>query len=284
MNGLFIIDKPGGMTSHDVVSAIRKKFSAKAGHLGTLDPMATGVLPVCVGKATRMGQFLSNSPKAYTGTIRFGFSTNTYDREGTPASEERPLNSPENEIKAAMGSLTGTLEQIPPSFSAKKIGGVPSYKLARKGRPVEIAPARVEVYEFEMTGLEPPAMTFRVVCSPGTYVRSLAHDLGQRLGCGGHLASLRRTRSGEFRLEQAVPLDRISASDLVPMEALLESWPRIEVSGGDENKVMHGNQIPGNAGEGFARIFNKQGEFIAVAAIENGWVLPRVVLTSINSE
>jgi tRNA pseudouridine55 synthase len=284
MNGIFIIDKPEGMTSHDVVQAIRKKFSTKAGHLGTLDPMATGVLPVCVGKATRMGQFLSSSPKAYTGTIRFGFATNTYDREGTRITEERPLQSSEAEIKDAMRSLTGAFDQVPPPYSAKKIGGVSSHKLARSGRAIAMAPSTVEVQEFELTSLDPPVAGFRVVCSPGTYVRGLAHDLGKRLGCGAHLDSLRRVQSGEYVIDQAVSLNVISESDLIPMESLLGSWPRIEVSGGDEEKIAHGNQIPGNVAPGLARIFNKQGEFIAVAAVENGWVLPRLVLTSINSD
>jgi tRNA pseudouridine55 synthase len=284
MNGLFIIDKPAGITSHDAVQAMRKKFNTKAGHLGTLDPMATGVLPICVGKATRMGQFFSHSPKIYTGTIRFGFATDTYDREGTPTTDQRLLISSRTDVEAAMRSLTGTLDQVPPPYSAKKIGGVPSHKLARKGGAIEMAAARVEVLEFALTKLEPPLMLFRVVCSPGTYVRSLAHDLGQRLGCGAHLDSLRRTRSGDFVIEEAVPLDRISLSDIIPMESLLSSWPRIEVSGGDEDRVVHGNQIPVSASPGFARIFNKKGEFIAVAAVENGWVLPRLVLTSINSD
>jgi len=153
MNGIFIIDKPGGMTSHDVVNHIRAKFGiSRVGHLGTLDPMATGVLPVCLGKATRMGQFIPNSPKEYTGEIRFGFSTNTFDREGSPASEVRPLQSSRVEIEEAMRSLTGRLNQMPPAFSAKKIGGVASYKLARRNRPVEMAPVSVEVQQF--TALE----------------------------------------------------------------------------------------------------------------------------------
>jgi len=286
MNGILVIDKPEGMTSHDVVLAIRKKFHVeKAGHLGTLDPMATGVLPVCVGKATRVAQYVPNSPKEYTGEIRFGFWTNTYDREGSPGSEEKPLASEAGagEIREAMQSLTGVLDQAPPPFSAKKIGGVPSYKLARKNRTVEIAPSRVEVQQFELLGFEPPFARFRVVCSPGTYVRSLAHDLGQKLGCGAHLSALRRTRSGEFRVEEAVPLDRAAASNLISMDRLLTSWPRIDVSETDEVKVVHGNQIRGDCAGDFARIFNKKGEFIAVASVESGWVRPRLVLTSINS-
>ena len=204
MDGIFIIDKPAGMTSHDVVNAIRARLSvAKAGHLGTLDPMATGVLPVSVGKATRFGRFITNSPKEYIGEIRFGFSTNTYDREGTPTSEERVLLSSAKDVEGVIRSLTGKLSQIPPPFSAKKIGGVPSYKLARKNRPVQIAPIQVEVYEFEMLRFEPPVITVRVVCSPGTYVRSLAHDLGPVL-------SRLRHEVGEHQR----PLDRLAADSL----------------------------------------------------------------------
>lgn len=284
MNGIFVIDKPEGMTSHDVVISLRAKFSiSKVGHLGTLDPMATGVLPVCAGKATRIGQYIPSSPKEYLGEMRFGFSTNTYDREGIPASEPRPLKSSAREIEDAIGALTGKISQVPPPFSAKKIGGVASYKLARKGRMIEASPVPVEVHKFEITGLDLPLMQFRVVCSAGTYIRSLAYDLGEKLGCGAHLTALRRTMSGEFLIEQAVPLGQVSSSDLIPMEMLLASWPLIEVSDLDQEKVLHGNQIPGD-GAALARIFNKKGEFIAVAAVENGWVRPRLVLTSLNSD
>jgi len=281
MDGVLIIDKPQGITSHDVVLAIRKKLGvSKVGHLGTLDPMATGVLPVAVGKATRIAQFIPNAPKEYEGEIRFGFATNTYDRGGTPTTSERPV---EGNIEQAMKALTGTLDQIPPPFSAKKIGGAPAYKLARKNRAVTMAATRVEVREFAMVAFDPPLMRFSVVCSPGTYIRSLAHDLGQRLGCGAHLTALRRTRSGEFRIAEAVPLNRVSRSDLITLDRLLESMPRIEVSDNDEIKVRHGNQIRAAEEATFARIFNKQGEFLAVAAVENGWARPRVVLTSITS-
>jgi len=282
MNGILIIDKPEGMTSHDVVQAIRKKFrTSKVGHLGTLDPMATGVLPVSVGKATRIAQFVPSFPKEYEGEIRFGFATDTYDREGIPTSEERPL---EGSVEAAMRTLTGDLNQVPPSYSAKKIGGVPSHKLARRNEAVEIAPSRVEVRMFEMLSLTPPLMTFRVVCSPGTYVRSLAHDLGQILGCGAHLTVLRRTRSGDFRLEDAVKLDNASPENLIPMERVLEFMPGMEVSGTDETKVRHGNPILSDAADQLVRIFNKQGQFIAVGSVENGWVSPRLVLTSTTSD
>src|SRR5262245_341864 len=161
MNGILIVDKPSGMTSHDVVQAFRKKFNtSKVGHLGTLDPMATGVLPVAFGKATRISQFLPNSPKEYEGEIRFGFSPTTYDREGTPTSDERPL---EGNTQEAMRSLTGILDQMPPPFSAKKIGGIPAYKFARKNRVVPLSSARVEVQAFEAIEVSAPFMKFRVV-------------------------------------------------------------------------------------------------------------------------
>jgi tRNA pseudouridine55 synthase len=271
------------MTSHDVVQAIRKKFdTSKVGHLGTLDPMATGVLPLSVGKATRIARFVSGSPKEYEGEIRFGFATNTYDREGTPITEERLL---EGNVEEAIRSLTGFLDQVPPPFSAKKVGGIASHKLARINQAVELAPSRVEIHQFEILSLTPPLATFRVVCSPGTYVRSLAHDLGQKLGCGAHLTALRRTRSGEFRIEDAVPLSRATEADLIPMERLLPLVPEIEVSGLDETKVLHGNPIDARAiTTPLARIFNKKGEFIAVATVENGLAHPKLVLTSVTSD
>jgi len=280
MHGILIIDKPERKTSHDIVNAIRKKFgTSKVGHFGTLDPMATGVLPVAIGKATRLAQFITNSPKIYEGEIRLGFSTNTYDREGAPTGEEKPVERDIGDIEAAVRSLTGTIDQTPPPFSAKKIGSVPSYKFARKNRPVELSPVKVQIEQFEIIALNPPLLSFRVVCSPGTYIRSLAHDLGQRLGCGAHLTRLRRTRSGDFDIGHAISLDICSAVHLTPLESLLHSLPLIEVSGEDETKVLHGNQISGTGTVPFARIFNKQGQFLAIASVENGWVRPRLVLT-----
>jgi len=282
MDGMFNIDKPEGMTSHDVVQTVRKKLNtSKVGHLGTLDPMATGVLPVSVGKATRLAQFVSSSPKEYEGELRFGFATNTYDREGVPTTEERPF---QGNLDEAVRSLTGTIEQVPPPFSAKKIGGIPAYKLARRNRFVEMSASRVEIETFEILSLQPPLLRFRVVCSPGTYIRSLAHDLGQRMGCGAHLTALRRTRSGDFQIRDAITLDKVSAGTLIPIDRVLEALPRIEVSETEETKVVHGNYFRAEGDAQLARIFNKKGQFLAVASIENGWVRPRVVLTSINSE
>src|SRR4030095_3782796 len=191
VHGLLIIDKPAGVTPHDVVQRVRKLLkTSRVGHLGTLDPMATGVLPLCIGKATRIGRFFSASPKEYVGEIRFGFATTTYDREGEPVTAEQPLRHTQEEIAAAMRVLTGAYEQKPPLISAKKMGGIPSYKRARRGLSLELDPVPVHVMTFDITAFAPPRLCFRVLCSPGTYVRSLAHDLGLGLGCGAHLASL----------------------------------------------------------------------------------------------
>ena len=284
MNGTLIIDKPGGMTSHDVVKHMRRVLNtSRIGHLGTLDPMATGVLPLCIGKATRVGQFFATTPKEYTGEIRFGFATTTYDREGTPVDPEKPFLNTREELLSAMRQLTGSLDQTPPAYSAKRIGGVRSHDSARRGEIVENAPVRVEVSVFDLVEFTPPSIQFRVVCGGGTYIRSLAHDLGKHLGCGAHLTSLRRLHSGDFGIEKAVPLERAGISDITPLDELFPLWPAIVVSGLEELRVRKGNPIPAEDGAGFVRILNKQGEFLAVAAVESGWARPRVVLTSTTS-
>ena len=285
MNGVLIIDKPSGVTSHDIVQRMRKLLKTrKVGHLGTLDPMATGVLPLCIGKATRIGRFFQASPKEYIGKIRFGFATSTYDREGAAEGPERPLTQSRQEVEEAMQQFVGKLMQKPPLISAKKIGGEPSYKLARRGMAIESPAVPVEVMSFEATAFDPPVLSFHVVCSPGTYVRSLANDLGQTVGCGAHLISLRRVRSGVFSEEQAVPAERVAPEDLIPMEHLLLEFPALVVEGETaEDRVRHGNPIRLTEPErlaGFARILNKNGEFLAVASLESGWARPMVVLTS----
>jgi tRNA pseudouridine55 synthase len=282
MDGILIIDKPGGVTSHDVVQRARKLLkTSRVGHLGTLDPMATGVLLLCIGKATRVGRFLTTSPKEYIGEIRFGFATTTYDREGEPTGPEQPLTLGRDEVEAAMRGLTGSFDQKPPRISAKKMGGVPSYKLARRGFDLEPIAVPVEVSIFEVTRFAPPLVGFRVICSSGTYVRSLAHDMGQRLGCGAHLDSLRRVRSGDFSIDDAVLVNDSLRDEIMPLDALMPDLPRIEIEGElAEDRVRHGNPIQTELSSGLARIFNKKGEFLAVAGIENGWAHPRVVLTS----
>jgi len=203
LNGVIVVDKPAGWTSHDVVAKARRILGERSiGHLGTLDPMATGVLPLVVGRMTRLCQFYSSSEKAYQGTIRLGVATDTYDGDGDPVGPAQDVNVTLEEIRAVVSGFVGFIQQTPPSFSAKKIKGVPAYKLARKKQEVELKPVEVEVKEFTVLGLNGDLVDFRCRVSSGTYVRSLAHELGQKLGIGAHLASLRRTAVAEFAIEE----------------------------------------------------------------------------------
>jgi len=204
------------MTSHDVVYRLRKITGERSiGHLGTLDPMATGVLPLLMGKYTRLAQYFSAAEKSYSGSIRFGFATDTYDAEGDPAGPDRwPEVSAAvtlDRVRAAATRFHGEMEQMPPQFSAKKIAGQPAYKLARQGKPVELKPARILIQAFEIVALEGPEASFTISVSSGGYVRSVAHELGQDLGCGAHLSRLRRTQAGAFTLDDAHTLEELEA-------------------------------------------------------------------------
>ena len=223
MNGLLVIDKPGGITSHDVVGRLRKITGERSiGHLGTLDPMATGILPLLMGKFTRLAQYFSASEKSYTGSIRFGFATDTYDADGEPAGV--PIHPSLNlkQIRDAAVRFQGEMEQMPPPFSAKKIGGTPAYKLARAGKPVELKAAKVVIHSFEITALAGEEASFAMRISAGGYVRSVAHEIGQDLGCGAHLSSLRRTQAGSFTLDEAHPLEALEplAGEVDRLESL----------------------------------------------------------------
>ena len=210
MNGVLIIDKPPGLTSHDVVGRARRILGERSiGHLGTLDPMATGVLPLVVGNFTRLAQFYLHSEKCYAGTIRFGFSTDTYDAEGDPTSAPQDISLDKHKLELVAANFRGIIEQIPPPFSAKKIKGVPAYKLARKHQEVILNPVQVEIKELEILSLEKDRVHFRAQVASGTYMRSVAHDMGQLLGCGAHLEVLRRTAVSEFRLDEACKLEEL---------------------------------------------------------------------------
>ncbi len=223
MNGLLVIDKPSGITSHDVVDRLRRITGERSiGHLGTLDPLATGVLPLLLGKFTRLAQYFSTAEKSYTGAICFGFATDTWDAEGQPAAPDRwPEFSGSitlDGIRSVATRYHGELEQMPPPYSAKKIEGKPAYKLARAGKPVELKPAKVNVAAFEVTALEGREASFAISISAGGYVRSVAHELGQALGCGAHLTQLRRTHAGAFTLDDAHSLE-----ELQPLTGNLEA-------------------------------------------------------------
>jgi len=212
MNGVLIIDKPAGMTSHDVVNRVRRLLKQRSvGHLGTLDPMATGVLPLVIGNFTRLAQFYVNSEKTYEGTVRFGFCTDTYDAEGEPNSEPKEVNLRPEDLEPALERFRGVIQQTPPPFSAKKIKGIPAYKLARKQKQVKLAPVQVEIKELEVLGVDIDRMRFRARVASGTYMRSVAHDLGQVMGCGAHLESLRRTAVAEFTENDAHSLEELAA-------------------------------------------------------------------------
>ncbi len=210
MNGVLIIDKPAGLTSHDVVNRARRILNERSiGHLGTLDPMATGVLPLVIGNFTRLAQFYLASEKVYEGTVRYGFSTDTYDAEGEATSQPTEVALSPEQVEAVAAKFRGVIEQVPPPFSAKKIKGVPAYKLARKQQEVILKPVQVEIKELEILSIETDRVRFRARVASGTYMRSVAHEMGKALGCGAHLESLRRTAVAEFTLADAHTLEAI---------------------------------------------------------------------------
>jgi tRNA pseudouridine55 synthase len=234
MDGVIIVDKPQGWTSHDVVGKMRRiAGTKKIGHLGTLDPMATGVLPLVLNRATRLAQFFLKNDKAYEGEIVFGWATSTYDAEGDDLGERREMDVTPAMLEPHLAAFRGTFAQTPPPVSAKKIGGVPAYKLARKDKPVELTPVTVTVSRLEVLACEGNRARVVVECGGGTYVRAIAHDLGVALGCGAHLGALRRTRAGDFGIAQARTIAELEAlreagrleEALIPSAQLLPEFP-----------------------------------------------------------
>jgi tRNA pseudouridine55 synthase len=235
MNAVLIIDKPAGLTSHDVVNRARRILHERSiGHLGTLDPMATGVLPLVTGNLTRLAQFYTASEKTYEGTIRFGFATDTYDAEGEPTSAAKEVTLSREEVEALAARFRGVIEQTPPPYSAKKIKGVPAYKLARQQKEVILQPVQVEIKEFEILAVEADRARFRARVASGTYMRSVAHDMGRELACGAHLESLRRTAVAEFTLEDAHTLEELAETARSISQAIIPgsngTSPEVHVS------------------------------------------------------
>ena len=229
MNAVLIVDKPPGLTSHDVVNRVRRILNQRSvGHLGTLDPMATGVLPIVIGNFTRLAQFYVSSEKTYEGTVRFGFCTDTYDAEGEPTTDVKTVNIDANQLESAMTKFRGVIDQEPPPFSAKKIKGVPAYKLARKQKDVHLNPVQVEIKELEVLGVDVDRMRFRARVSSGTYIRSVANDLGKALGCGAHLETLRRTAAAEFTIAEAHTLEELT--DAAGRSGVVERAPRARLA------------------------------------------------------
>ncbi len=297
LDGILVVDKPRGKTSHDVVEAVRRLVGFRQiGHLGTLDPLATGVLVLALGRATRLARFYTGRRKRYTCAVRFGFATDTYDADGEALSTDSAPALDAAQLQALADKFVGKMQQTPPSFSAKKIHGRPAHELARKNKPVKLEPVEVEVYEFRLTSVEGSVARFVVECGAGTYIRSLAHDLGKLHGAGAHLAEIVRTAVGEFTLDHAVPLAELGedakagkiASRVIRLENLLPELPRATVLPIVEKRVRHGAKFnlplaqiqPGQvtAAQGAPaqldsgewqpsrlRVFNQQGHLIAIA-------------------
>lgn len=279
LDGVLVVDKPAGPTSHDIVDRARTALGQRrVGHTGTLDPFATGVLPLCLGKATRLARFLAEGEKAYRATIRLGFATSTDDATGAPLGEPRPVTLDRAALLGALERLVGRLDQVPPAYSAKHEGGRRLYELARRGDLAPRAPVAVTVHEITVVDAAEDKVEIDVRCSPGTYIRALARDLGESLGFGGHLTALRRTRSGGFGIDQAVTLGDFdlgpSARDrVIPLDQLLMEMPAACVSAAGREAVRHGRDI-GRAAvlSGFPerplarlRIVDEQGRLLALA-------------------
>ena len=276
MNGVLIIDKAAGLTSHDVVNRVRRLLNQRAvGHLGTLDPMATGVLPLVLGNMTRLAQFYTQSEKAYEGVIRLGFATDTYDAEGEAVGTASTVQVSLEGLREAAGRFRGELEQMPPPFSAKKIHGVPAYKLARKRKEVQLKPVKVEVKELDILGLEGDRAAFRARVAAGTYLRSVAHDMGQQLGCGAHLESLRRTAVAEFEIADAHALEEVEAAiERAPVDELfvhprklLPQFPAVTATEEVAAFIRSGRSVnlPELSRAPRVKVFYGQKELIAIA-------------------
>src|SRR5271154_3122562 len=251
-DGALVIDKPQGKTSHDVVDAVRHLAGMRQiGHLGTLDPLATGVLVLLLGRATRLVQFYNGRRKRYTAAFRFGFATDSYDSDGEAQGPDAPVALDAAVLEKFAAERIGRFEQMPPAFSAKKVHGRPAYEFARKKQAVELKAAEVELFEYRLTGIEGNVARFVIECSSGTYIRSLAHEMGQKIGCGAHLAEIKRTAVGEFSMEQAIKLEELAeanrsgkfASCLISLEALLPNFPRVNVLPIIEKRVRHGTKF-----------------------------------------
>ena len=295
MNGVLIVDKPTGLTSHDVVNRVRCILQQRSvGHLGTLDPMATGVLPLVTGTLTRLAQFYTTSDKVYEGTIRFGFATDTYDAEGDPITAPQEVTLRAEELEAVAARFRGVIEQTPPPFSAKKIHGVPAYKLARQQKEVILKSVQVEIKEFIILGVEKDQVRFRARVASGTYMRSVAHEMGRELACGAHLESLRRTSVAEFTLADAFTLERLVEATqpagtperleevFVHPRKLLPDLPSVTVDELTAARIRNGRTVNLSdlSRSRQVKVFSGQRELIAIATRVAGTLFhPKIVLS-----
>jgi tRNA pseudouridine55 synthase len=292
MNGVLILDKPAGLTSHDVVNRVRRIIEQRSvGHLGTLDPLATGVLPLVFGSLTRLAQFYSSSQKTYEGTIRFGFATDTYDAEGEPLGAPRDVPTSIEQVREMAQRFRGSIEQTPPPFSAKKIHGVPAYKLARKKKAVTLEAVQVEIPEFEILSFENERAAFRARVTSGTYMRSVAHDLGNALGCGAHLESLRRTSVAEFGIAEAHTFEQVESAwkagkgeeICIHPRKLMPEMPSVTATDEIAAHIRSGRAVnlPEFSRAKRVKVYYGQAELIAVATRVAGTLFhPKIVLVS----
>lgn len=290
MDGVLIVNKPAGFTSHDVVARVRRISGEKSvGHLGTLDPMATGVLPLVLGSFTRLAQFYNDADKRYEGQIRFGWGTDTYDAEGDPAGPAQPVNLTMEQVRQAAAKFVGLQQQLPPPFSAKKVSGVPAYKLARKGQEVELKPKEVEIKQFEITTWDGERAGFTSWVSSGTYLRTLAHDLGKMLGCGAHLAALTRTAVREFTLDDAHTLEELEQAAaegklqevFIHPRLVLPEFPAVTAPTAAVARLKNGGAVnlPEFSKALTVRVFASQKELLAIARRVAGTLFqPKIVL------
>ncbi len=294
ITGALVIDKPIGMTSHDVVKVVRHGTGIRrAGHTGTLDPRASGVLVVLIGPAVRLSEFLSASDKRYQAILRFGVATDTYDTEGKQVGETKSVDHiSEDDFQNLLRKYEGKISQVPPAHSAVKVNGEKAYNLARRGEEVILEPRIIDVYNLELLEWAPPEAVIDVYASSGTYVRSLANDLGSDLGVGAHLTGLRRTKNGQFTLRDAVRLQELKESfeigdwykHLIPAAETLSDWHTLELSPDDLDKIKNGVRIPAEPGSsGWARGLSEQGDLIALLEAAEGddtWQPRKVFITS----
>lgn len=291
ISGVIVIDKPIGMTSHDVVQIVRKGTNIRrAGHTGTLDPRASGVLVVLVGPAVRLSEYVSASDKRYQAVIQLGTTTDTYDADGRVLSTTS-VDISEKQFDDVLQSFVGQIEQVPPPYSSVKVKGRHAYDMARNGEEVDLEPRTINVYNLDLLEWAPPEAVIDVYCSSGTYVRSLAHDLGEKLGCGAHLIGLRRTKSGRFTLRDAVPLRKLREAFendtwqnlIIPAAEALTDWPAVELTTEQLDIVRHGRRIPADPGSGtMARAISEEGELIGLLELDpetQEWQ-PKKVFTS----
>ena len=281
MSGILLIDKPTGWTSHDVVAKLRGRLGTRRiGHAGTLDPMATGLLVLAIGPATRILKYLDLEPKEYRFTVRFGIETDTQDADGETVTERPVPNDLDSRLRDVLIHFLGEIQQIPPMYSAVKVEGQPLYKYARKGQEVEREARDVTVYSLEIDSVSEVSAAMKCVCSGGTYVRTLAHDIGQMIGCGAHVTALTRTGVGRFRQEQATTIEAASPDDFIPLSEALEPMPVIRLKDGQARVIQHGNflRFDNTPNEPLAALADEDGTVFAVARVVENELHPECVL------